>query len=324
MWRKAPALPIPLTNNAVAASESNGECTIYSAMGMDQTLAPGGLVNHAYQWHVGAERWQVMPNPPTDVGRMAASAVTMRSKLYVLGGYTVDSDGTELSFGAVHAFDIAAAGWSTIEPIPVYVHDQVALAWRNRWIVTVGGRSDTGPVDAVQLFDAETGTWAEGTAFPGTPVFGHAGALVGDQLVIIDGVTHSPDGPEIVEQAWLATLDPENPTEIAWEDLGGHPGPARYRAAAGYAWGENVWFHGGTDEPYDFDGLTYAAGIPATPLPTTLVFDFGTGTFSLHDKLKPVATMDHRGLASCGGRMYTVGGLEEGPEVTSDVWVYTY
>lgn len=324
VWRRAPSLLLPVTNNAVAAAETNGSCTLYNAMGVDETLTPAGFGIRAQQWHEGTERWLAMPSVPSDAGRIAASAAVVRNRFYVLGGYKVEEDGAEISFGAVHAFDIATAAWATVEPLPVYVGDQVAVAWRDRWIVSVGGRSDGEPVNAVQVFDAESGTWAAGTAFPGTPVFGHAGALVGDQLLIVDGATRTPDGIEMVNQAWLATLDPEDPSAITWEDLGEHLGPARYRAAGGFAWGQIAWFHGGSEEAYNYDGRAYATDLPVVPLPTTLVFDFAARSFAMHDKLKPVATMDHRSLVNCGGRLYTLGGLVQGPEVTSDVWVYTY
>jgi hypothetical protein len=80
-----------------------------------------------------------------------------------------------------------------------------------------------------------------------------------------------------------------------------------------------MWFHGGTEVPYNFDGLAYDGGQPAPPLATTLVFDRVAGFGELGIP-KPVATMDHRALARCGEVLYLVGGLGEGPSVRSEVW----
>jgi len=324
VWRRAPALPEPLANNAVAAVANGDSCTLYTAMGIGDPLAYDGIVNHAYQWHVGTPNWLPLPDVPSAVGRVASTAVAVREKVYVIGGYSVDEEDAEVSFGAVHVYDLASGRWTTTTPLPVRVDDHVSLAWADRWIVTVSGWSNTAPVDAVQIFDVEDETWAAGTPFPGTPVFGHAAAIFGDQLLVTDGVAVRLGGFELVNQAWLGTLDPEDPTNIAWQDLGPHPGPARYRAAAGHVWGSEVWFHGGTDDPYNYNGLSYESGEPSQPLTTTMLFDFETATFAEHAKAKPIATMDHRGLVTCGGRQYTVGGMVAGPEATTDVWVYTY
>ena len=57
----------------------------------------------------------------------------------------------------------------------------------DRYIYLVGGSSKNGPVNNVQVYDAEKNTWSQATAFPGTPVFGHAGGLTDDTIVYVDG-----------------------------------------------------------------------------------------------------------------------------------------
>jgi hypothetical protein len=162
------------------------------------------------------------------------------------------------------------------------------------------------------------GAWTAAAPFPGVPVFGGAGAIVGDDLVLIDGVATS-GGFALVNQAWRARLDPSDPTAIAWTDLGEHPPPARYRAAAGAA-APQILFHGGTDDAYNYDGLSYASGQAAPPLSDTLAFDQSTGEFTAPLPDKPTATMDHRALVECGGGAYTIGGMVAGPAVTDAVW----
>jgi hypothetical protein len=183
----------------------------------------------------------------------------------------------------------------------------------------VSGWSNTDSVATVQIYDAESESWAVATDFPGTPVFGHAGAITGDTLVIVDGVGSVGFGFELVNQAWLGQLDVDDPTTIEWIDLGSHPGPARYRAAGGTTVDGQLWFHGGTEVPYNFDGLAYDGGRPAPPLATTLIYGLDQG-FSELGVPKPVATMDHRALARCRATLYSVGGMTAGPEVSAGVW----
>ena len=127
-------------------------------------------------------------------------------------------------------------------------------------------------------------------------------------------------GFPLAPQTWRAELDPANPTQIDWTDLGEHPGPGRYRAAGGNGPNGELWFHGGTIDPYNFDGLRYAGGAPSEPLATTLVYEVATGDMRLLETPKPSATMDHRALATCDDRIYSIGGMTAGPAATAEVW----
>ena len=197
------------------------------------------------------------------------------------------------------------------------IDDAVAVAWRDRYIVVVSGWSNRDNVDAVQIYDSTRNAWSMATPFPGTAVFGHSGAIGGDELIVIDGVERGTNGFRLVNQAWRATLDAANPTRIAWTNLGGHPGLARYRGAGGTTDSGELWFHGGTDVPYNTNGLAYAGGAPAPPSGSTLVYADG---FADHAVGKSTATMDHRSLAKCGATLYLVGGMTAGPTVSAEVW----
>jgi hypothetical protein len=211
LWRRAPPLPQPLSSNAVASIELEGGCLVYSALGIDASLSSDGVVKNTYRWLEGDSQWTKLPDVLGDVGRLAAAAVSLRDGVYVLGGYSIDTDGAKTSFGAVHVFDATVGQWTLAAPMPVRVDDHVAVAWRDRWIIAVGGWSNTGPIDAVQIYDADSDSWSAGTSLPGTPVFGHAAALVGDHLVIVDGASAIAGEFELVNRVWLGALDPDDP-----------------------------------------------------------------------------------------------------------------
>jgi N-acetylneuraminic acid mutarotase len=306
-----------VANNAVAAVTVDGSCYLLSALGIGGGLTFADITTDANLWVEGDAGWSSVDSVPGGVPRVAASAVGLRGKFYVLGGYSVDENGLEVSSLRVDVFDPVARTWSTAPSLLIAIDDAIAVAWRDRFIVVVSGWSGDENVDAVQIYDADSDQWGQATAFPGIPVFGGSGAIVGDELVVIDGVEAGRFGFTLVNQAWKATLDEASPNTIVWEDLGGHPGPARYRAAAGATAGGSLWFHGGTEIPYNFDGLAYEGGAPAPPLATTLTYQ---GGFAIHGEDKPEATMDHRALARCGSAVYVVGGMTSGPLVSSKVW----
>lgn len=317
-WAREPDLPEPVSNNAVASVETEGGCMIFSLLGIDSSRATAGIHNRGFRMREGDTSWISLPNIPGPP-RLATNAVGLRGEPYVLGGYEVTVSGTEVTANTLQRFNLTNGQWETLAPLPTPVDDVGAVVWRDRYIVVVSGWSGTANVDAVQIYDADTDAWIAATSFPGTAVFGQAMAIAGDELIIIDGVRSGPGGFSLVNQAWRATLNPDQPAQIEWTDLGQHPGPARYRAAGGTTKAGALWFHGGTSEPYNFDGLRYDNGQPAPPLASTL--SYFEGAFSTSDVPdKPTATMDHRSLVSCGERVLTVGGMTEGPAVTNQVW----
>lgn len=316
----APGVPLPeaITNNALAAVETEGGCMVFSMLGIDSTLAIAGIHNRAFRWREGDDSWLAMPEIPGP-GRLAANAVGLRGEPYLLGGYEVADNGTETSATSLQRFNLSTGRWESLADAPVPIDDAGVVAWRDRYIIVVSGWSNTGNVDDVQIYDADTDGWIMGTPFPGTPVFGPAAAIVGDELVFIDGVGSGFAGFNIVNQAWRATLNPDAPAIIAWTDLGTHEGPARYRAAAGSSEAGAMWFHGGTSEPYNFDGERYDNGQAAVPLASTMVYEQGAFTQTTVPD-KPVATMDHRAMVACGSKLMTVGGMVAGPSATPQTW----
>ena len=313
-WSVAPSLPVGTSNNAVAAVQDGSDCVVYSAMGIDKARSASAIHRRVQRWRPDQPTWETIEDVPSDQGRVAASAVGLRGKLYVLGGYSVGPGSTEVSFDAVHVYDATGDSWSRAADLPIPIDDAVVAVWRDRWIVVVSGWSNTGNVDAVQIYDVEVDDWMLATAFPGAPVFGHAGAISGDHIVVVDGA----GGPrfDLFNQAWLGELNPQNPTEIVWTSLGEHVGAPRYRAAAGLVRTGTIWIHGGTSIPYNYDGLSYRDATPSPPLETTLQFDVETRTFSEVVHSGAIATMDHRALAVCDDTVYVVGGMVIGPQVT--------
>ena len=79
--------------------------------------------------------------------------------------------------------------------------------------------------------------------------------------------------------------------------------------------------HAGTDDPYNYDGLSYDTARPSPPRADSLVLG-ADGVVAGVLPAKPVATMDHRALVTCGGAAFTIGGMVAGPAVTDQVWRY--
>jgi N-acetylneuraminic acid mutarotase len=204
--------------------------------------------------------------------------------------------------------------------MPVPVDDAVSGVWRDSLIYLVSGWHDRDNVDDVQIYDPAADRWMTATPIPGAPVFGHTGGIAGNTIVYIDGTRTLPEGRprfRIEGSAWAGDIDPDHPEVIRWRRLPPHPGPALYRGAAAGVSNRWVFFVGGSDNPYNYDGQGYD-GVPSEPRAGAFAWDAQHGRWFTLPALS-VATMDHRSIAIVGPELFLVGGMESGQRVTRRV-----
>jgi len=328
---EVPGMPVPVSNNAVAViGDDDGDgFEFYSFLGLGEGKTWRDISNRAFRYDSRAKAWmeiEAVPGSP----RLAGTAIGVNGAVYVMGGYTVAEDGSEKSDPGVYRFDPGSQSWSELSAMPVPVDDSVSLAYRGRYIYLVSGWHDTDNVDKVQVYDTVTDTWQAVTPYPGTPVFGHAGGMAGERMVICDGVKVVPPEEEggrrsfeASPECWLGTVSASDVTVIEWEPLEHHPGPALYRMAAvgTKTGGPRVLFAGGSDNPYNYDGTGYD-GEPSTPVATVFSFDLETLEWRRHEDLE-TPVMDLRGLLESRDGFFMLGGMTADQTVTNRVQVYT-
>jgi N-acetylneuraminic acid mutarotase len=316
-------LPSPLSNNAVASVKSRGTLLLFSLMGIGPKKTWDATSNAAYSLDPDTGKWAEIRPVPGTAGRIAAVAVGAREHVFLFGGYVVDSRGGETTLSDVNVYEPLTDRWFRAEDMPTPVDDSVAGVYHDRYIYLVSGWSKTDTVRAVQVYDAQKNKWSQATPIAGTPVFGHAGGLVGDTIVYIDGARKNPDGdkPKYVasEECWMGKIDHHDPAKIQWSKLPNHPGTARYRIAGGGSEKDQmVYFSGGTDNPYNYDGIGYN-GAPAEASPLTFAFSVRSGKWETVNEHTSNPTMDHRGLLAIPEGLVIIGGMEKGQQVTSRV-----
>ena len=210
--------------------------------------------------------------------------------------------------------------------MPVPVDDAVAVTFDDRYVYLVSGWHDLGNVNLVQRYDTRNDTWVQATPIPGPAVFGHAGGIVGNTIVYCDGVAVDvhDDRPRdfvAVPDCYLGIIDNDDGRRIDWRAVDYHPGLPRYRmAAAGVAAVNGVLFVGGSENPYNYDGIGYD-GQPSEPATGALLFDIDTQSWR-ELGFEGEATMDHRGLVAFAGQWLTIGGMAPGQRVTGQVFSY--
>lgn len=316
-----PPLPIAHSNNAVAGMHVGGKRHLFSFAGLTAGKTWQDTSKAAFMYTEGDAAWMRLPDLPVKLGRLAATAAAVGDTVYYFGGYTVAEDGAEVSTLENFAFDPTSKSYRRIADMPVPTDDAVSFVYGDRYIYLVSGWHDVGNIRDVQVYDTEENTWFKATDYPGSPVFGHAGGVVGNRFVIADGVAvvgKDADGRRkfaTVNEGWMGTIDPSDPAKITYRRLPQLPGKGHYRmGGAGDVAGNRVLFVGGTPNAYNYSGIGYD-GEPSSPKAHVFAWDFTKDNWIAYPD-KPVASMDHRGLLKWGGDWITVGGMAERQTVT--------
>ena len=317
-------LPVPLTNNAVAAVRINGQLLVYSLMGLGPQKDWKSVTNAAYALNVKYDKWTaVRPAPGT--GRLGTVAAGAADQVFLFGGYVLDPSGLEQILPDLSIYDPIGLRWHNGPDMPIAVRDAAAVVYRDRYVYVIGGLSNAGPTNQVQIYDADEKKWMQGTASPGAPVFGHAGALAQDTIVYVDGAAKESVGGKssyvVSNECWLGKIDHHDPKKIEWKKLPPHPGAGRYRIGAGGAEREDrVYFAGGGNTVYDYTGIGLD-GKPAEPSSTVFAFNLKSNAWETIQENIPSPTMDHHGLIVTAEGLVLVGGMAQGQKVVGTVAV---
>lgn len=317
-----PPMPTNISNNAVAELNEN----LYSFSGLGQGKTHNDILSVALEFNAASGIWSKLPNVLGNKHRLASIAVTVKDRIFVIGGYTVGNDNTEASTPEVFAFNPITQEYKRRADMPIPVDDTVAFPYMDRYIYLISGWHDTGNVSSVQLYDTLEDKWSVATPYPGTPVFGHAGGIVGNKFVITHGVgvVGMVEGRrqfDTVAESYLGIIDPNDPQKITWAKLPETPTLPLYRMAAmGDVDTNRIVFSGGATNAYNYNGIGYD-GQPSVPSAKVFSWEFDTNTWRQWPD-KATATMDHRGLLKLGDHYITLGGMEGEQRVSASVHIF--
>lgn len=315
---KIPAMPGAVTNNAVA--ELKGGLELYSLMGVGPRKTWDDVTNQVYVLHLASGKWSDGRPVPGVAGRLGASAVGVKGQVFLFGGYVVDSQGKELTVGDVNAYSPDNKRWYRAADIPIPVDNAVIGMNHDRYIYLVGGRSKNGPINNVQVYDAEKDSWSQATAFPGTPVYGHAGGLADDAIVFVDGAKKNPAAGAafvVSDECWMGKIDRKDPNKIEWSKVSAHPGSARFGIVAGAGERDHrVIFSGGTAALHDFKGQD-ADGKPAELSAVTFLFDVHGSRWETASENTFDVRTDSRGVLATPLGPIVLGGMVKNQAVSA-------
>jgi len=324
-WQQLAPMPEAVSNNAVATAETGDVQYVYSFAGIDTTKDWFGIHLRSFRYNTISNSWDTIPPlPDPNGGKIAAAASNVKGKIYIIGGYHVASNYSEISSSKVHIF---APQTNTYLPdgtdIPVPIDDQVQAVWRDSLIYVITGWSNSNNVNNVQIYNPATDSWAAGTPVPNNSqykVFGASGTIIGDTIYYTGGARFAFNFPATTYFR-KGYINPEDPIDITWESIAA-PAAKGYRMAATQYDGQALWI-GGSDITYNFDGIAYngSGGVP--PLGRLKLYSPASGQLTEFSELFP-PLMDLRGVADIGNNQYILaGGMLNGQEVTDQTLMLT-
>src|SRR5262249_41406960 len=226
--KKWDRLPVVVSNTAVASVKIDKHQFLFSFMGITAQKTWKDVTNRAFALDTTTGNWEELRPVPGPAGRLAASAIGVHDFVYLLGGYTVDADGEETSVRSVEVYIPGRSIWYRGPDMPLGLDDFVIGAYRDRYIYTVSGFSQGDAVHNVMLYDTEKNPCKRATPIPEPAVFGHAGAVLEDTIVYVDGAYKNPAGakPKYVasDECWMGKIDRRDLTKITWTKIPNHPG----------------------------------------------------------------------------------------------------
>lgn len=316
---KIPPLPSAVTGNAVTSLNNGIE--VYSLMGIGEKKTWDDISNKMYILRLKSGKWTEARPVPGVAGRLGASAISAKGKVYVFGGYTVDGQGNESIVSDVNSYLTDERRWYRAADMSVPVDSAVIGVTHDRYIYLIGGRSSHGPVSDVQVYDVEKNTWSQATPSPGTPVFGHAGGIAEDTIVYVDGAKKDGSGYAASDECWMGKVDKKDPYKIEWSKLPPHPGPGRVGIVAGAGEHDHrILFSGGTTTPHNFKGLA-DDGKPAVLSPVTFAFELhGDKWETLTEDTNDVRA-DERGIAFTPLGPLIIGGTLQNSALSARILV---
>ena len=318
-WTALDTMPFRTSNNAVCEAYVNGNEFVYSFGGIDQSKSAAGIHQRSFKYSVGLNDWTEIDPLPDTLGKIAAAASYVKGKIYIIGGYHVLPNQSEISSNKVHvynpnldAFEADAAN------LPLAIDDHVQAVWRDSLIYVITGWSNTTNKPNVQIFNPFTNTWVSGTSTPNTgqyKAFGASGYILGDTIYYHGGVT---SGFNFLAQSFVrkGVINAQNPTEILWEMQLDAPGAKGYRSAASGT-GTTVFWVGGAGNGYNFDGIAYDGSGGVEPSARILHYN-NWSTNYIDNTTEPYGVMDLRGIAKLSNDKWIICGGMDSSQVVSN------
>jgi N-acetylneuraminic acid mutarotase len=318
-------IPEAVSNNAVCEGFIDGKPYVFSFGGIDNSKIYSGIHLRSYRYDIENNTSIEIPSLPDTLGKIASSASRVGDFIYIIGGYHVRENETELSSNKVHRYDIINNQFiADGQDIPVPIDDQVQLVYKDSLIYVVTGWSNNRNVPDVQIYNPALDAWTAGTDLVNNQAyfaFGSSGSIVEDSIYFFGGANGSDFDPQFRMRKGI--IDPDNPTQIEWSISSPDWMKTGYRMAS-TSIDNTIYWIGGSSNTYNFDGIAYDGSGGVSPTNEIIYNTTDKFTQPFEEVSLPEIPMDLRGIANVSPtKKYILGGMLADQEVTNKVYEIT-
>jgi N-acetylneuraminic acid mutarotase len=309
-------LPQAAASNSVARVEIAGRVRMYSFFGINGEMQSKNLLRSAYEFDADFGSWHALAPVPAEA-RMGATAIGIEGKIYLLGGYTFNSENKAQALSDVWRYEPLRQQYERLPAIPTPVFDAAVVAFKQRYLLLLSGRTNDGALNAIQILDVIADKWLPNTEFIGTGLYGHSAGIVDNVIVLCGGARFNV--PMVKDECFVGQINEKNVQEIRWKSLPSLDGAGRLFAAATGTRinGMHVVFAGGSLGWHQRNGTDLDAR-PVNANDEVVAYNIGLERWERWGRL-PIAGLNYRGLLELNGGLATVGGIERNLRVTQAV-----
>lgn len=335
-------MPVATSNNAVIEGWANDTGYVYSFGGIDSTKIWSGIHKKSFRYNTITNVWDTIPDLPNTNAVIASGASYVDSIIYIMGGYRVLSNGSEISSNIVNRFDPRTNTYlSDGANIPLAIDDHVQAVYKDSLIYVITGWSNTGNFPNVQIYDPVNDNWLTGTPVPNNntyKAFGATGIIINNTIYYHGGASTGTNFPA-QSTLRIGQINPSNPTQILWTS---QPSSYNsYRAISVPSFNNGTGnnnppnFFGGSSTSYNYNGIAYngsggvepsyrglSYNLTTTTIDTLVNFDRNSGA-KLPMDMRGVAYIDYNTPFFHGG-WYIAGGMEANQKVSNKAFKLTY
>jgi len=178
--------------------------------------------------------------------------------------------------------DVPQQKWEAVTSLNA-ARSSVAIATFEEKIIIIGGHSDKGVLDAVDMYDPASDAWTTLHDKP-TAVYDASAALIGEKIYVPGGITEAGKPTKIVEVY--------NPRKNIWEKCADMP-----FAINGYGM-------------VSYEGQLYLFGGWDSTKPLDIVLRYDPSTDTWHQGSPMPTARVHPSVIADGGKLYVMGGSD--------------
>ncbi len=309
-------LPQPSAGNAVAGVEIAGRVRMFSFFGIAGDMRPANLQRFAFEFDADFGSWHNLPPVPGE-GRVGASAIGLDGKVYLMGGYRFNEEGAVSVLADVWRYEPLRQQFERLPELPTPVYNSVLLAFKQRYLLLLSGRTADGGSDQVQILDVVADKWLAPIPFIGHALYGHSAGIVDNQIVVCGGA--KPNANVVRNECYLGSINEKNVQKLDWKLLPTIDGAGRLFAAATGTRiaGQHIVFAGGSLGWHQLNG-TDSDARPMSADDDVVAYNLPLERWERWGRL-PVSGLFYRGLIELNGGLVTIGGIERNLRITQAV-----